>query len=408
MNEAQLHEALDRASSHLKAPELAQLALAARSRRIRRRRALVGAMVVLAVAVPSVLLDRDDRSANTMDRPQPTPTSTSTLDYVGDHRTQPVWDPFDLPSAPRRESVLPTTLAAPESAPSIFDNPLPDIVIAWPEEGADLRLLGSNGDWRSVPGTGTAIIGSLYDGVRPTISPTGDRVAMSTDAGILVVSASGDEQTIAWPPELEGPFDTLPRVVWRPGDDGFVVFHWKRPWLIGFDGAAEPAPFPGQYGVGVMVDPDDGTVRQRRWQRYDLVEWKDGQAENVVSLGGYGERFVTRFGLVAYTGGPPGQQQTAFRSGPVVVDAASGEIVAYAPIKDPSSVYSDNAHLTAMGFLDPDTVLLLLTPMNYRTMQPEDAVTHLVAWHWRTGDFERLASGGPGMRAIEVAPDLLG
>lgn len=404
MNEAQLRDALEKASAHFDARQLAQRALEERSRRLRHRRALVAGLVVLAFTLPSVFLNRDDRSADTVDSPQPTVTP---IDEIPAPESQPIWDPFTITEAPTRDSVLPDRLVPPDASATITDDPLPDIAVAWPTEGRDLRLLGSNGEWRSVPGTATAIEGSLRDIVWPSISPDGDRVAMSTDAGILVVDAEGGREVLAWPPELEGPFDTLPRVVWLPDDDGFVVLHWKRPWFMGFDGSAEPAPFPATYGTGVMVDPDDGTVRQRRWQRYDLVEWKDGQAENVVSLGGYGERFVTRFGLVAYTGGPPGQQQTAFRSGPVVVDAANGEVVAYAPIKDPSSVYSDNGHLTAKGFLDADTVLLLLTPMNYRTMQPEDAITHLVAWHWRTGDFERLASGGPAMRSIDVAPDLL-
>jgi hypothetical protein len=97
----------------------------------------------------------------------------------------------------------------------------------------------------------------------------------------------------------------------------------------------------------------------------------------------------------------------ALMSGPVVVDPGTGEILGYAPIKDRDSVYSDNAHLTALGFVDPDTVLLMVTPMDFRTMSLEDGVTHLVSWDFRSGDFARLGSGGPGMRWIAVAPDLL-
>lgn len=32
---------------------------------------------------------------------------------------------------------------------------------------------------------------------------------------------------------------------------------------------------------------------------------------------------------------------------------------------------------------------------------------HLVAWHFRDGDFELVTTGATGMRTIEVAPDLL-
>lgn len=406
MNETQLRIALDAASAHVQAPQLAREALVQRSRRLRRRRGIIAAMMVLLVAVPSLLLDRDDPTPDTVNTP-PTPMPSGKFEFIGDHRTQPVWDPFDLPAAPRRDSTLPTTLAAPEAAPSITGDPLPDIVVAWPEAGRDLRLLGSNGEWRSVPGTATAIEGSLYDVVWPTISPDGDRVAMSTDAGILVVDASGDLETISWPPELAGPFDTRPALLWRPGDEGFVVQHWERPWFVGVDGSGEPAPFGGKLSSGsVMVDPDDGTVREKRWQRNDLVEWNGDTAENRVPVLGYGERLVTRFGLVAYTGAPA-QNLRGQKSGPVVLDVTTGDVVGYAPIRDTSSVYSDNGYLTAQGFLDAETVLLLVGPMDYRTMDPGEEQWHLVAWHFRRGDFELITSGDTGMRTIEVVPDLL-
>ncbi len=34
-------------------------------------------------------------------------------------------------------------------------------------------------------------------------------------------------------------------------------------------------------------------------------------------------------------------------------------------------------------------------------------MTHLVAWDFTTGGFGLVASGGPGMRSIAVAPDLV-
>ena len=110
---------------------------------------------------------------------------------------------------------------------------------------------------------------------------------------------------------------------------------------------------------------------------------------------------------MAYTGNPGPFDLGVMKSGPIVVDPATGDVVAYAPIRDANAVYSDNAHLTALGFVDPDTVLLIVTPMNFRTMDPEDGLTHLVSWDFRTGAFARLASGGPAMRSIAVAPDLV-
>ena len=346
--------------------------------------------------------------ADVVDTPSPTPSPSVTPSVVDDDpATQRIWDPFTVVDAPRHPTVLPDQISPPEDPPSLATAPLPDIVLAWPEEDTDLRVLATTGEWRAVPGTANAIQGTFRDVVSPAISPDGDRVAMAVDAGILVVEATtGEQSVVPWPPELAGPVDSRPGLRWLPGDEGFVVLHWKRPWLVGLDGTGEPAPFGGPYGSGVMVDPDDGTIRERTRAYGRLRTWNSADDASSVSLGGYGERYVTRFGVVAYTGNP-GPDGMALMSGPVVVDPGAGEILGYAPIKDRDSVYSDNAHLTALGFVDPDTVLLMVTPMDFRTMGPEDGVTHLVSWDFRTGDFTRLGSGGPGMRWIAVAPDLL-
>jgi hypothetical protein len=398
------------ATEHVASPDLAGRALAGAHRR-RVRRTAVGALaaVVLLGGGVAWMVQDPTPKAGVVDTPVPTPTpTTSPSEIDADPATQAVWDPFTVVDESRRPSTLPEQIAPPTDAPSIADAPLPDIVLAWPEEGVDLRVLATNGEWRSVPGTANAIQGTFRDVVSPAISPDGDRVAMAVDAGVLVVEATtGEQSVVPWPPELAGPVDSRPGLRWLPGDEGFVVLHWKRPWLVDLDGTGEPAPFGGSYGSGVMVDPDDGTIRERTRAYGRLRTWNSADDASSVSLGGYGERYVTRFGLVAYTGNP-GPNGVALMSGPVVVDPGTGEILGYAPIKDRDSVYSDNAHLTALGFVDPDTVLLMVTPMDFRTMSLEDGVTHLVSWDFRSGDFARLGSGGPGMRWIAVAPDLLG
>ena len=334
--------------------------------------------------------------------------STTSKSVESDDATQPIWDPFTLAEAPTRASVLPTDLDPPTTAPSIQEQPLPDIVVAWPEEGADLRVLGSNQQWRSVPGTAGAIRGSLRDVVDPAISPDGSSVAMSTDEGILVVEATGRRTTIPWPPALAGPVDIQPRVLWRPGNDGFVVLHWKQPWVVDLEGDGEPAPFGAGYSGGVMVDPDDGTILERRGlPQQDLVAWDGDDMESRGGIAGYGERFVTRFGLVAYTGNLGQGGFSVPRAGPVVLDATTGEALAYAPIRDRDSVYSDNGHLTALGFLDEETVLLMVRPMDFRTMEPEEGVSHLVAWTYETGDFEVLSRGDRDLRLAAFAPALI-
>ena len=251
------------ATEHVASPDLAGRALAAAHRRRARRTAVgaVAAAVLVGGGVAWAVHDPTPR-AGVVDTPVPSPTPTTTPSATDtDPATQPVWDPFTVVDAPRRSSTLPEQIAPPADAPSIAEGPLPDIVLAWPEEGVDLRVLGTNGEWRSVPGTANAIQGTFRDVVSPAISPDGDRVAMAVDAGILVVEATtGEQSVVPWPPELAGPVDSRPGLRWLPGDEGFVVLHWERPWLVGLDGTGQPAPFGGPYGSGVMVDPDDGTI----------------------------------------------------------------------------------------------------------------------------------------------------
>ena len=90
-----------------------------------------------------------------------------------------------------------------------------------------------------------------------------------------------------------------------------------------------------------MVDPDDGTVRDRTRAHQSCRTWNGPDDASSVTLAGYGERYVTRFGKVAYTGNPGHALMDVATSGPVVVDPATGEILAFAPVLDENAVYSD-------------------------------------------------------------------
>jgi hypothetical protein len=405
-----LQHALRRATDHLEAPDLAPRALAG-ARRRRRARGTVAAVVLVALAGGGVAweVQRPSGEAAVVDAPTPVrlPTSTPTAVETDEAMmgTQPLWDPFTVVDAPRGSTVLPERLVPPSDAASLFESPLPAAVLAWPEEGQALRLLGSDGQWRSVPGTESVAPSALRDVASPALSSDGRLVAFSSAAGLWVLDvAAGERRILPWPDEIAGAWDTPPGVLWMPGDEEVLVLHWSTPWVMGLDGTGADASYLGGYAGGVAVDPG-GALWQRRFQTGKLVEWRDGEVEGRVDDGGiaWGERMVAGRGMVAITGGLGGG---AF-AGPIVVDTATGDRVAYAPVDDRDSVYADNGFLTAQGFLDEDTVLLLVGPMDFRTMDIGDERWHLVAWHFRTGDFELLASGDTRMRSISVAPDLV-
>lgn len=52
-------------------------------------------------------------------------------------------------------------------------------------------------------------------------------------------------------------------------------------------------------------------------------------------------------------------------------------------------------------------MLLLVGPMDFRTMELGEESWHLVAWDFRTGDFTRLATGDTAMSWVAVAPGVL-
>lgn len=401
-----LQHVLREATDHVASPDLAGRALAA-AHRTRVRRASAGALAAVVLLGGGAAWAAQDRvpHAEVVDTPVPTPTATPTVretDEAGG--TQPVWDPFTVVDEPRFDSVLRNDLDPPASPPSVLDQPVPAAVLAWPEEGRDLRLLSPGGEWRAVPGTASVGASTLRPVISPAISSDGRLVAFAAEEGLWVVDvATGERRVLAWPEEIAEPSDTLPAVQWMAGDDAVLVHHWDTPWIMGLDGSDEDAPYLGRYTASVAVDPD-GALLQRDFRSGSLLTWRDGEVVHRTDDGiAWGERMVAGPGMVALTGGLGGGAY----AGPVVVDTASGALVAYAPIEEPSSEYSDNGHLTAQGFLDEDTLLLLVAPVRFGKETRGGDEWHLVAWEFRTGGFQIVASGDTRMRDVAVAVGLV-
>lgn len=394
-----LRDLLERASD-VQARDLVDPArLEARRRTLRSRAgaaAAVAACTALVVAGVAVTDRHPDTSPERPAREPTSPTATPTSSVPTPERdpdaiAQPVWDPFTVVDAPVRDSSLPLALAAPTETPaSVLDDPVPDVVLAWPEEGRELLLLSTNGEWRSIPDSADPpgayarpMVGA------PALSADGHRVAFSTEAGVRVVDVTtGGDTTHPWPEPLAGPWDTAPELVWR--GDGLVIMHWRGTWSLDPDGRFARAGFDAGYGDSFAVAPD-GSAYVKDTEQRELLTLDGDRVQRRVPVPWWGQRLAADDnGLVVFVGGT---DSTWGRNGPMVVDATTGAVEAYAPIRDPNSVYSDNGHLTPLGFLDPDTVLLKVGPMDFDTMDLGEGEWHLIAWSFRTGAFERILTG---------------
>ncbi len=410
MNESRLSALLEQAVADLPTRERGNEALR-RAGAVRRGRTITGVAAVataavLALTLPQVLAGTD-RSPSPAPDVTPTPEPSLVPAPPLEASDFPRWDPFTLPDLPLGESVLPEVLDPPDGAPSVLDRPLSAAVVAWPQEARDLMLLGIDGSWRSVPNTADAADGYLSEVLAPVLTLDGTRVGMSTREGIVIVDVTtGTRKVHPWPPEIPQPTDTLPELDWLPGDRQIHVNYWNKQWIVdAADGSDRPAPWSpvGEgWGYPIAVDPE-GVVVQHRFDHNDLVAWDDDRIVNDVPAAWWGERYVARHGLVAFTGNIASGAQ----GGPAVVNRDTAEVVAWLRLPDRNGEYSDNGHLTVQGFLNKTTLLVKVAPMRFGEMQPGQETWYLATWNYETGAIERLTSGDTRMRTIAVATDVV-
>lgn len=396
MKETELHELLNRASEHQDAPELVSLAVSISKRRLAYRRTGLAAAAAAIVVIGIVLVPRiAGPSPDPVDEPTSIPSPIkSALPDTGP-ATQPIWNLSSIKPAPVRTTKLPQQIDFQSArGPSLQEQPMSSIVAALAYDN-NLQLLDVDGTWRSVSlTTGQGVPFSVSDVVRPSISSDGTRVAVAVEAGIRVIDVSTDtERTVPWPKQFAPPWDNTLYVVWRPGDDGFIVADATRTWMVGLDGSSQKTPYGG-HTLG--IDPE-GPVYESEFKTRTLVTWVDGTVVNSAPFIQC-ERIVAGYGMVACTAG----NLEPFQSGPVVLDPVTGDIIAYAPMKDPNAIYSDNGGLTLLGFLDKDTLLMLVGPATFQAPAPEGERV-LATWQFRTGKIQRISTGDAALRSISVA-----
>ena len=418
MSEENLRDLLERASDVESRDLVGSAEREARRRTSRSRLGAVGAVAAATALVVggSVLAGHDseprrEEPAGETSSAPPSPSSSESgaVNTDADKIAQPLWDPFTVVDAPRTVTTLPQDLVPPQSPPSVLDEPMEDVVVAWPQDGHDVRLLASDGTWRTLPDSAPEVTQPVpgehgpWTRLRyPVPSPNGRLVAVSQHDGVRVVDVTtGDQVLHPWPKRLASPYDTFHHVRWL-GED-LLVLHVLGTYVMAPDGSFEPWAVDLDL-TGALSTTPDGTAYVHDFERRTLTTFVDGTRTNRVDFPWWGERLAAGHGLVAFVGGTSSGWP---RNGPMVVDPTTGEVLAYAPIKDPNAVYSDNGYLSPLGFLDQDTVLLEVGPMNFRTMNEGDERWHLVAWDFESGDFHLLSSGDTAMRDIAVVTDLV-
>jgi RNA polymerase sigma-70 factor (sigma-E family) len=383
---------------------LGERAVREAGRRRAQRRVVGGAaLAVVLVVLAGVLVTRGDRGA---EPPPIAPTTGSTEATKGADDAPRIerWDPFTVADAPLRASVLPRRLDPPpaRTVPSVLREPLPGgAVLALPERGADLRLLGTDGTWRCVAGTADLLADTLGGTVDPALSEDGTQVAFATYDGIRVVDVTtGAERTVPWPAPIAERWDNPPSLSWLPDGEGWFVAHWAGGWLVRPDGTGERAPY-GRLGSLVVTADRDGTAVEQpeAYQGFDV--WQGDRKVRTLPSSYWTTGVVSGFGRIAFVGS--GTQLPTGTTGLVALDSTTGDLVGAATVPDPSSVYGDNGYLRTVGLLDADTLLALVGPMRFGEMEIGEETWHLIVWHPSTGAFERLTSGPTELRGLSVA-----
>lgn len=375
----------------------------AEARRRRTQRRVVAATVAGVVAVVAVLVAV---RAGDGDRPEPAPVAPTTDSAPVTPRVFPEWDATAIADAPQRDSVLPARLSPPDLPPSVLDQPVARAALVWPEPGRDVRILDDRGRWRCVPGTADAVAGTFAQSPPVALSDDGRQVAISTTAGLRVVDVTtGADLVVPWPKPLAGPWDSPPDLLWMPGGDQLAVLHWDDTWVMGLDGSVHRPPWGGPSGIGVAIDRDGGVVDGS--PDAPGIDLWHGDLEKTLAVDyrpSYdgGRHLTAGQGRVALVGGGaplPGL------FGLVILDSATGDLVGALPVRRAQEAFNRGL-LRLVGMLDPETLLLFVTPRG-AAPDAEPRASYLVAWDARTGGFERLATGGPSLSGARVAVGVL-
>lgn len=396
-----LRRALAAATDDLPVRDRGGVALAEAARVRRRRRAagvgLAAAALVAVIAVPLWVGGGADDvgpapSPTIPTDPEPTePEPTGADGRLGGYE---IWEPATLAQL-SITSPLPHDLKPPQGAPSVLEDRPKALTLASAVRGRDLMVLGSDNRWRTVPDTAEAA-GAWPDGtphpLRPALTADGTRLAFATVEGARVVDVRDGSSTVLDWPAGTYPWDMPPALHWTDGDTALVVDDWDRAWRLGLDGS-QSEPRWARHSDGEMVTEPDGTLWQFDLEQRQLWRWNDqGIEHKIVEPIDWGAGWAVRGDRVAANGSIDLGASHSSRypyGGPVVLEAGEGEPLAWAPIRDKGTVYTDNGYLQVRGFSDRDSVFMVVRVDDFSDKVSE-VDTYLVEWFHERGVFRVL------------------
>lgn len=411
MNAEQLREVLERAADPVPRPDLARTALVTATATRRKRTALTAtaaaAVLVATVTVGVSLGGGETREGPVAPRPSPTSGSPGLFDAtpppIGLDVIQPRWDPRDVSTLPTRNIGLPSSLTPPTEVEPLAGI---DAGLGLVDDRQRLFVVDGSGAWAKL------------DYPEPPVEQYTDPAVLTVDGSRVVFAG----RTALWSHDVRG-------AAWQPVPypDEFVALGGYGVQLVP-DGPDGLWMSRGGRALTWYVDLADGSVDRRdvaletaTWAperglvRVGLTSRPDQNRYLTVGTPGADEEIWRTYVLAALTGlaadeaslaaargvgGWSGNRGPAEQNGLIALRLDDLATRAYLPIPDPNYWYTDAGALSALSWLDGDTVLASVVPQD--TGGSETGTRYLFTWDVTTGEL-RLVADLPARFGLSVS-----
>ncbi len=401
MNE--LHDLLAGATDRVENPRLEHAALRVARRRRTRRRGAAAAAAASALAVAVVVgvqgvgrVGSPQPAAPTRTAPTPDPTPAPSPSVRDDdvEKVWPEWDPREvdrLPAAPDRVApALPRTIAPPASSPPLADAPIDAAVVAVEQDGV-AQVLGSGGEWRTVPVAGRHPVLALSpSGTRLAISYYPDGDPSGHDYGVTTYDlASGSAAYVPVPDGFVPRDDTG----WSfRDDDTLLLVTGARAYAV--DAASgETSETFAPSGIESTLDPDGAWLTSADFDQPNVLTDYAGGAPREVSMDLTGRLSRLQANADTVVGTTYDDQQYSV----VVADRETLTPQHRLPVLDPEANYS-NWGLGTLALTDDGTVLLRVAKID----RSGGHGSRVVAWRPSTGELSVVSTTDLTVEALLV------